>query len=259
MHNQLGMRLSAQDLQVVPTAAARAMLGHGGVRGSSCLVPAGRDVPIGLNIERFLGTANPFGLDPFAKPKHAPDEEEVIRQLLAPSEAMAKVLSARLSHLRIVAKLWGGGGGPARALLHALDMDDPAVLVDLLGAAQPRLHTHVTLELATDLAPAIHSLLDSEYEDYVLGGLSAAASILKAVGPVVRDTAEAAQYNGGFRPGAVDVHLEEKQDRCAALAESLAQLLPRLEGIASGKGRSAQLAARVLKSLNRVLGFDTGG
>lgn len=53
------------------------MLGHGGARGTAGLVPAGRDVPIGLDIARFLGSADPFGRDPFAKPKVKPDEEEV--------------------------------------------------------------------------------------------------------------------------------------------------------------------------------------
>jgi len=241
----------------VPTAAARAMLGHGGPRGTAGLVPAGRDVPIGLHIERFLSTANPFGQDPFAKPKTRPDEAEVLRSLVAPTEAMGAVLGARLAHLRIVASFWAGSGGASRALQHAVDMDDPAVLVDVLNAAQPRLHAHITLELATDLAPSLSSLLDSEYEDYVLAGLSACTTMLKGVGPVVRDTAEAAYYQHSHaRYGGLDAHLEDRQERCAALVESIAALESRLEALAACKGRSAQMAGRAHKSLLRVLGTD---
>ena len=54
--------------------------------------------------------------------------------------------------------------GPARALMHALDMDDSAVLVDVLAASQPKLHTHVGVELAVDLLPAVAQLIESEYE-----------------------------------------------------------------------------------------------
>lgn len=180
---------------------------------------------------------------------------QVIRNLVAPAEAMGAVLGARLAHLKVLTALWTGQGGPAKALSRALDMDDPAVLVDMLSAAQPRLHVHVSLELATDLAPAVLQLLDSEYEDYLLVGLAAAQAIVKGAGPVLRDTAEAVSYQQGyFRQGGVDVHLEEKQERCAAVAEGLAALLPRLEALTAGKGRSAQLATRVHRSLLRVLG-----
>ena len=258
LSNHLGGRLHAQDLHVIPTAAARAMLGYGGARGIAGLVPAGRDVPIGLEITRFLGSSNPFGHDPFVKPKAKQDEEEVIRALVAPADAMCQVLHARLSHLKVLAALWTGGGGPAKALQRALDTDDPAVLVDLLGVTHARLHVHVSLELATDLASAAQQLLDSEYEDYLLVGLSAAQAILKGVGPVLRSTAEAVSYQQSFfRQGGVDVHLEEKQERCAAVAEALAALQPRLEALASAKGRSAQLATRVHRSLLRALGTAT--
>ena len=90
-------------------------------------MPVGRDVPIGLNIERFLGPANPFGQDPFKRAKAAPlDEEQVIAGLVGPSEAMVRVLAARLSHLRVVGSLWSSSG-PPKAIQHALDMDDDAV------------------------------------------------------------------------------------------------------------------------------------
>ena len=76
---------------MLPTVAARAMLG-GGPRGASGLVPVGRDVPIGLNIERFLGAANPFGQDPFARPKTL-DDAEVAPSPLAPAPALALTLA----------------------------------------------------------------------------------------------------------------------------------------------------------------------
>lgn len=158
-------RKHAQDHVVIPTAAARAMLG-GSTRHMQGMVPVGRDVPIGLNIERFLGSANPFGQDPFKKSKEAAlDDAQRIALLVGPSESMGRVLAARLSHLRVVGALWTSSGGPTKAIQHAVDMDDDAVLVDLLTGTQPKLHVHVGVELAQDLIPAVARLINSEYED----------------------------------------------------------------------------------------------
>jgi hypothetical protein len=88
-------------------------------------------------------------------------------------------------------------------------------------------------------------------------GLAAVASILKSVGAVVREVAEAAHYQGMFRQG-TDLNFEDKQERCAILGEQLSHLWPRLEELAGGKGRSAQLAGRACKSLARVLGENQG-
>ena len=237
---------------VIPTAAARAMLG-GGARGSHGIVPAGRDVPIGLNIERFLGPANPFGQDPWKKAKEAPlDEEMLIGTLVGPSENMSRVLAARHSHLKVIGALWSSCG-PQKAIQQALNLDDDAVLIDLLNGTQPKLHAHVSIDLAIDLTPSVERLVNSEYEDYLLCGLAAAGSILKAVGPVLRETAEAAQHKGMFRQG-IDVAFEERQERCEQLAEALVRLRTRLEALAETKGRSGQLATRVSKSLARAIG-----
>ena len=48
----------------------------------------------------------------------------------------------------------------------------------------------------------------------MLSGLTAALSVLKAVGHVMRDTAEAASHLDYFRSN-VDVHFEERVERCA--------------------------------------------
>ena len=250
-------RVHAQDAMVIPTAAARAMLG-GRERGGGGMVPVGRDVPIGLNIERFLGAANPFGQDPFKKRKgEEVDEAQLIQNLAAPAESMGRVLAARLSHLKVVSAVWASSG-PAKALLHALDMDDDAVLVDVLNGSQPKLHAHVTVDLALDLVPAVRRLVDSEYEDYLLAGLAAGVSILKAVGHVMRDTADAAAHGGMFR-GGVSLAFEERVERCEALAEALMELRPRLDELSHGRGRSAQLAARLTRSLNRAIGEPVEG
>ena len=162
-----------------------------------------------------------------------------------------KTLTLDLPTAQVVSSVWNSSS-PARGLQHAIDMDDSAVLVDVLGAAQPRLHSHLNLELAADLLPPLTSLVESEYEDYMLAGLGAAASVLKAVGHLLRDAAEAAANPGLFR-GGVDLQFEERQDRCAALGEAFLALRPRLGLLSDGRGRSAQLAARVAKSLDRCL------
>ena len=231
---------------------------------------------------------------------------------------MGQVLSARLSHIKVVSALWCGAGGPSKAVQHALDMDDQvhpkppkprpgrrlrkpheldmhdfhveltltltltltlglalalvlastltltsspspghphphqALLVDLINATQPKLHTHLGIDLATEVCPAIALLIDSEYEDYLLAGLQCATAVLRSVGPVMREAAEAARYQGMFRHGP-DVAFEERQERCATLAEQLRSLQPRLEQICAGRGRAAQLAQRLCRSLARAL------
>jgi hypothetical protein len=237
---------------VIPTIAARSMLG-GRERGANGIVPVGRDVPIGLNIERFLGPADPFGGDPFKRPKQTElDEPQLIASIIGPSESMGRVLSARLSHLRVLSALWSTSG-PTKAIQHCLDMDDDALLVDVLNGSQPKLHTHVSVDDALDLLPAIQRLIDSEYEDYLLAGLTAASSVLKAVGHIMRETAAAA--NQGMFRGGVDVHFEERQERCEQLSEALLALRPRLDELLGGKGRSSQLAIRVSKALARAVGL----
>ena len=98
---------------------------------------------------------------------------------------MSLVLSARLQHLRVIGSLWATAG-PVRALEHALNMDDLAVLVDVLGASTSALHVALTLDLALDLAAALARLLDSEYEDYLLCGLNTLGALLKASAPILR-------------------------------------------------------------------------
>ena len=110
-----------------------------------------------------------------------------------------------------------------------IDMDDDAVLVDVLNGAQPKLHAHVSLALAEDLTPSVERLINSEYEDYLLTGLTAAGSTIRAVSSVMRDTAEAAHYHQGGH----SLQFEERLERCEALADALRALSPRLEPHAS--------------------------
>ena len=71
---------------------------------------------------------------------------------------------------------------------------------------------------------------------------------------MLRDTADAARHQHGmFRQG-VDVHFEERVERCDALAEALNAMRGRLDELASGRGRTAQVAGRVIKSLDRAVG-----
>ena len=58
--------------------------------------------------------------------------------------------------------------------------------------------SELSLELAQDLLPALCRLVDSEYEDYLLCGLTTVGTLLKAVGPTMRDVAELMRL-GQFR------------------------------------------------------------
>ena len=114
---------------------------------------------------------------------------------------------------------------------------------------------------AQDCLPAISRLIDSCYEDYLLCGLTTTASLLKPLAPLLRDTLEVARADGShggaglFRGSAgVDLASEERRDRCFAVRDGLRELQPRLVALAAGRGRSAQLAARVVKTLARSIG-----
>ena len=113
-----------------------------------------------------------------------------------------------------------------------------------------------------DCLPAISRLIDSCYEDYLLCGLTTTSSLLKPLAPLLRDTLEVARADGSHGGGAglfrgsagVDLASEERRDRCLAVRDGLRELQPRLVALAAGRGRSAQLAARVVKTLARSIG-----
>ena len=113
---------------------------------------------------------------------------------------------------------------------------------------------------AQDCLPAISRLIDSCYEDYLLCGLTTTASLLKPLAPLLRETLEVARADadggaGLFRGSAgVDLASEERRDRCLAIRDGLRELQPRLVALAAGRGRSAQLATRVVKTLARSIG-----
>ena len=95
-------------------------------------------------------------------------------------------------------------------------------------------------------------LVDSEYEDYLLCGLTALSTLVKCLAPTVRADADA-DADADARDGPVDVVREERHERCVALQEGLRQTSSRLHELAAGKGRPAQLSARLLKSLEKCL------
>ena len=113
-------------------------------------------------------------------------------------------------------------------------------------------HPHPTL-LTRPCAPrpSLARLVDSEYEDYLLCGLTALSTLVKCLAPTVRADADA---DAGARGGPVDVAREERHERCVALQDGLRQTSSRLQELAAGKGRPAQLSARLLKSLEKCGG-----
>ena len=112
--------------------------------------------------------------------------------------------------------------------------------------------THPTL-LTRPCAPrpSLARLVDSEYEDYLLCGLTALSTLVKCLAPTVRADADA---DAGLRGGPVDVAREEWHERCVALQDGLRKTASRLQELAAGKGRPAQLSARLLKSLEKCGG-----
>jgi len=146
-----------------------------------------------------------------------------------------------------VAALWAAGGA-ARAVEHVLNLDDEAVIVDALSAMGSHLRLGLSLDHGLDLLPTLARLVDSEYEDYLLCGLTALGTLVKCLAPTVRADADA---DADARGGPVDVAREERHERCVALQDGLRQTSSRLHELAAGKGRSAQLSARLLKSLEK--------
>lgn len=230
-----------------PGGLGRSGLGPGG--GPSAIVPIGRDSPIGLDLTRFLHAPDPFGQTEAQKRARQPtmSDTETFEALRAPSAQMSQILSSRLAHVRVVAALWAAGGAQ-KAVEHVLNLGDQAVTVDVLGAIGANLRLGLNLELGLDLLPTLGALLDSEYEDYLICGLTTLTTLLKSLGPVVRQDADAraAMFGGG-----VDVAAEERHERCAALQAGLLRVAPRLGDLAAGKGRPAQLAVRLRRSVER--------
>ena len=87
----------------------------------------------------------------------------------------------------------------------------------------------------------------------MLCGLNAISTVCRGIGPMLRDGREAAR-RAVSAPSGVDLQFEERQERCAAAQEALLALLERLSMLREGKGRSAKLAERVLKSVQRCCG-----
>ena len=125
-------RRHAADDMVVPTLAHRGAaldpLRGGGSASAAGLVPIGRDSPIGLNLDHFMGSPSPFG-QPTRSSRDLPDDEarslpalfllairtrrrpvyrrpaphhpsQALTALTEPADAMRTILSARLAHLR---------------------------------------------------------------------------------------------------------------------------------------------------------------
>lgn len=89
-------------------------------------------------------------------------EAEGLSALVRGHNSMTAVLSNRARCLQIVFSLWHNKDAKA-AIESAVAMDDPAVIVDLLGVLVLR-PTIWSLDICGSVLPSISDLLQSKYE-----------------------------------------------------------------------------------------------
>ncbi|XP_062501296.1 katanin p80 WD40 repeat-containing subunit B1-like [Corticium candelabrum] len=120
--------------------------------------------------------------------------------------AMSTVLSQRCTHLQKVRSVWSTDNVKV-AVRAALDQDDDAVIIDLLGILRLKLSLW-SLEICNLLLPKLHHLLSSKHGSYVLSACSAVKLVLRNFAPVIRSNLSSPPSEG------IDFSREERYSKC---------------------------------------------
>ena len=128
-------------------------------------------------------------------------------------------------------------------LKHLQRMDDPTVCFDIVKAGVLK-GGRLDLECALVLLPTLDTLLASTYEDHTLAALGAVSDLILIFGQLIRNTRAMSKDMLG-----VDLSAEARQQRCQACYEQLSAMVPRLQELANGSGRTKEAARGVLGSL----------
>lgn len=143
-------------------------------------------------------------------------ELEVVTNIVQGHQPMMTVLGSRHRNLQVVYNLWQNKDAKV-AVETAVNMNDPAVIVDLLSVIifRPFLWS---LDLCVLLLPAIADLLQSKFEVYVTTACNSLRLILKNFATVIKSNIESPTQSVG-----VDISRQERYNKCM---QCYSQLVP---------------------------------
>ncbi|XP_013387061.1 katanin p80 WD40 repeat-containing subunit B1 isoform X1 [Lingula anatina] len=196
---------------------------------ASTVIPSQREQPVGLAVEDFLPKRGvPVVNEGQSYPSNM-SEAEAISTIMKGHDAMVAVMSSRTKNLSIVRALWTGGNMKT-ALDSAVNMNDQAVIVDLLNVLifKPALWN---LDVCLGMLPHLKDLINSKYESYVHCGCSALKLVLKNFGPVIKETVNAPPSIG------VDITREERIRKCKSCFNNLMDIRSTLDSKSHVQGK----------------------
>ncbi|XP_067408545.1 katanin p80 WD40 repeat-containing subunit B1 isoform X1 [Emydura macquarii macquarii] len=168
-------------------------------RAEPSVIPAARNVPIGLKASDFL---------PAVKNQSQCEivDEDAMSQIRKGHETMCVVLTSRHKNLDTVRAIWSTGDIKT-SVDSAVAINDLSVVVDLLNIVNQKASLW-KLDLCTIVLPQIEKLLQSKYESYVQTGCTSLKLILQRFLPLITDILAAPPSVG------VDITREERLHKC---------------------------------------------
>eukprot|EP00850_Spirogloea_muscicola_P017952 SM000159S01783 [mRNA] locus=s159:183873:188645:+ [translate_table: standard] len=166
-------------------------------------------------------------------------EDDIIKDLLEKHDLVSGVLQGRLTKLKVIRSFWSKGDlkGAAEAMER---MQDDAIVVDVLEQKGKQLD----LEWGTLIMPLLLGLLNSPHERHVKVSIAGLASLWRSFGGMITASTVAAS------PPGVDIHAEERQERCQSCLEGFKEVALRLTELAKrGSGGIPKDAAALLAAI----------
>eukprot|EP00850_Spirogloea_muscicola_P011382 SM000070S21348 [mRNA] locus=s70:643433:648105:+ [translate_table: standard] len=166
-------------------------------------------------------------------------EDDIIKDLLEKHDLVSGVLQGRLTKLKVIRSFWSKGDlkGAAEAMER---MQDDAIVVDVLEQKGKQLD----LEWGTLILPLLLGLLNSPHERHVKVSIAGLASLWRSFGGMITASTVAAS------PPGVDIHAEERQERCQSCLEGFKEVVLRLTELAKrGSGGILKDAAALLAAI----------
>ncbi|GMH33823.1 hypothetical protein BSKO_01657 [Bryopsis sp. KO-2023] len=173
------------------------------------------------------------------------DDEAAIAEMYEKRQAMAEILSTRLSSLQVVRAFWTRGDfrGAMRAVQRCNDL---SVAEDILSAVQAKRNAF-ELDLIPDMVPSLKNLLGSSHDKYWLTVMKTIATLLRNFGNVIYDATSRPVSSLG-----VDLSFEQRRGKCLAAKAALQELLPRMEYLKEQKGAVGRQAEQLRQQLEAL-------
>lgn len=160
-----------------------------------------------LPLDEFMPVSRPtplgVGKEP---PKSALTDEQALTKLSRAHGQLKSILDNRKTQIQRTKEVWSIED-PKTALEQVISMGDNAVLVDVLSILKQRKGLW-SLDMCTVVLPELKGLVFSKHESHVSCGCGTMTLILKAFGPLIRDTINSPPSSG------VDFSREERLKKC---------------------------------------------